>query len=306
MMRLSLAIASTTLFGADISDGADEIGRAYREAFAFVSYRMNHPFSPPMWIPTARHRRFFRAKNLLDRVVLDLIARRRQDDKVHDDLLAMLMAAQDEDTRGGMTDKQVRDEALTLLTAGHETVGAALAWTWYLLAKHPEVQRSLHDEVVSILGGRPPSITDLPNLPLCRAVFEESMRHYPPAWGIPRESIGPDEIMGWHIPPKAALVLGQFLTHRHPDYWEQPDQFLPGRFLGKPPRNRPRFAYFPFGGGPRACIGSQFAMIEAQLVMATLILHYEMELLTDHPVVPDPTFTLRPKFGVKVMLRKQK
>jgi len=302
MTRLSLAIASTTLFSTDISNEADEIGKAYREAFAYVSYRMNHPFSPPNWLPIPRNRRFAHAKTVIDRVVLDLIARRRRNGEVHDDLLAMLMAAQDEETHGGMTDQQVRDEALTLLTAGHETVGAALSWTWYLLSKHAQVQRSLHDEVVGVLGGRHPTTSDLWNLPLCRAVFEEAMRLYPPAWGMPRESIEADEIMGYHIPPKAAIVLGQFLTHRHPEFWEAPDQFRPERFLGDASATRPRYAYFPFGGGPRVCIGSQFAMIEAQLVLATVIQGFEMDLVADHPVLPDPTFTLRPKHGVKVML----
>ena len=305
MMRLSLAIASTTLFSTDISDGVDEIGKAYREAFGFISYRMNHPFSPPTWLPIPRNRRFAQAKKVIDRVVFDLIARRRRDGEVHDDLMAMLMAAQNEETHGGMTDQQVRDEVLTLLTAGHETVGAALSWTWYLLSKHPEVQRSLYDEAVGRMDGRSPTTSDLPYLPLCRAVFEETMRLYPPAWGMPRESIEADEIMGYHIPPKSAIVLGQFLTHRHPEFWEGPDQFRPERFLGEAPANRPRFAYFPFGGGPRVCIGSQFAMIEAQLVLATVIQRYEMDLVADHPVVPDPTFTLRPKFGVKVSLRER-
>jgi cytochrome P450 len=305
MMRLSLAVASTTLFSTDISNEADEIGKAYREAFSFISYRMNHPFSPPTWLPIPRNRRFAQAKRVIDRMVLDLIARRRRDGEVHDDLLAMLMAAQDEETHGGMTDQQVRDEALTLLTAGHETVGAALSWTWYLLAKHPEVQRSVFDEVVGVLGGRHPATSDLSNLPLCRAVFEEAMRLYPPAWAMPRESIEADEIMGCHIPPKSAIVLGQFLTHRHPEFWEAPDQFQPERFLGDASATRPRFAYFPFGGGPRVCIGSQFAMIEAQLVLATVIQRYEMDLVPDHPVVPDPTFTLRPKHGVRIVLRRR-
>jgi cytochrome P450 len=305
MMRLSLAIASTTLFSTDISDGADEIGKAYREAFAYISYRMNHPFSPPTWLPIPRNRRFAGAKRVIDRVVFDMIDQRRRNGEIHDDLMGMLMAARDEVTRGGMTDKQVRDEALTLLTAGHETVGAALSWTWYLLAKHPEVQRSVYDEIIGMLGGRHPATSDLSNLPLCRAVFEEAMRLYPPAWGIPRESIEADEIMGWYIPPKANLVLGQFLTHRHPDFWEEPDQFRPDRFLGQAAADRPRFAYFPFGGGPRGCIGSQFAMTEGQLVLATVIQRYSMDVVAEHPVVPDPTFTLRPKFGVKVVLRRR-
>jgi cytochrome P450 len=305
MMRLSLAIASGALFSADISGEADELGRAYREAFAYISYRMNHPFSPPAWLPTPHNRRFARSKALLDRVVLGLIAGRRRGGEVHDDLLAMLMAARDDESQGRLTDRQLLDEALTLLTAGHETVGAALSWTWYLLAGHPEVQRQLHEEVDAALGGRTPTAADLPRLPLCRAAFEEAMRLYPPAWGMPREAIGGDEIGGYRIPPRSVFVLAQFLIHRHPEFWEEPDAFRPERFLGDPLADRPRFAYFPFGGGPRVCIGAQFATIEATLVLATVARRFGVELVPAHPVVPDPTFTLRPKHGVRVILRRR-
>jgi cytochrome P450 len=305
MMHLTLAIAGRTLFSADIGGAADAFGRSLREGFSYVSHRMNHPFAPPHWVPTSRNRRFARARATLKRVVLDLIAERRRGGAAHDDLLAMLMAAQDEETRARMTDQQVRDEALTLLTAGHETVGAALSWTWYLLAQHPEVQRPLQDEVDAALGDRSPTTADLPRLPLCRAAFEEAMRLYPPAWGQPREAIGEDEIDGVRIPARTVVTLAQFLTHRHPEFWDEPEQFRPQRFLGEAPGDRPRFAYFPFGGGPRICIGNQFALIEATLVLATVARRYAMALVPDHPVVPDPTFTLRPKFGVRVVLTRR-
>jgi cytochrome P450 len=304
MMGLSLAVASTALFGVDISGEADEIGRAYREAFAHVGHLMNHPFAPPQWIPTARNRRFAAARAVIDRVVLDLIARRREGE-VHDDLLAMLMAGRDEESQGRLSDRQLRDEVLTLLTAGHETVGAALSWAWSLLAGHPDVQRALHDEVDAALGGQPPTTADLARLPLCRAVFEEGMRLYPPAWGQPRQALAEDEIGGYAIPAKGYVMVCQYLTHRHPEFWDEPDRFRPERFLGEAPAGRPRFAYFPFGGGPRVCIGSQFALIEAPLVLATVARRYAMEPVPGHPVVPDPTFTLRPKHGVKVMLRRR-
>jgi cytochrome P450 len=305
MMKLSLAIASGALFSGDISGEADELGRAYREAFDYISHRLNHPFSPPAWLPTPRNRRFARSKALLDRVVLSLIDGRRRDGEAHDDLLSMLMAARDEESQDRLTDRQLLDEALTLLTAGHETVGAALSWTWYLLARHPEVQRGLHEEVDAALGGRTPTTADLPRLPLCRAAFEEAMRLYPPAWGMPREAIGADEVGGYTIPAGSVLVLAQFLIHRHPEFWDEPDAFRPHRFLGEPSAGRPRFAYFPFGGGPRVCIGAQFATIEATLALATVARRYGMDLVTGHPVVPDPTFTLRPKHGVKVVLRRR-
>jgi cytochrome P450 len=189
MMRLSLRVASTTLFGADMAGEADAIGRAYRTAFEYVSHRMNSLQLVPAWLPTRRNRAFARVKKLLDRVVLELIEARRKSADRPSDLLSLLLAAQDEQTGAGMTDRQLRDEVLTLLTAGHETVGAALSWAWYLLGRHPQAQEELHDEVRGRLQGRGPTLEDLPQLPLARAVFEEALRLYPPAWGMAREAV---------------------------------------------------------------------------------------------------------------------
>ena len=235
-------------------------------------------------------------------MVLGLIAARRQAASRPDDLLSLLLAAQDEETGVGMTDEQVKDEALTLLTAGHETVGAALSWTWYLLGQHPQVQEDLYDEVRGKLGGRSPTLDDLPDLPLTRAVFEEALRLYPPAWGQPREAIQPDEINGFPIPAKAIVTVSQWITHRHPDFWDEPEQFKPERFLPGQAASRHKFAYFPFGGGPRVCIGNTFALMEGPLVLATIVQRFRVELVPGQTVVPDPTFTLRPKYGVKVLL----
>lgn len=300
MMKLALRIASTTLFSADITADADAVGRAYREAFAYVSRRMNSFQLVPPWLPTPANRSFARARQVLDRVVQDLIDRRRAGGG-GDDLLALLLAAQDEETGAGMTDRQVKDEVLTLLTAGHETVGAALAWTWYLLGQHPQAQEDLHDEVRGRLQGRPPTADDLPHLPLTRAAFEETMRLYPPAWGQPREAIEDDEVNGFPLPARGIITLCQYLTHRHPDFWPEPDRFRPERFLGDP-AGRPRFAYFPFGGGPRVCIGNVFALTEGTLALAAIAQRFRVELVPGQQVVPDPTFTLRPKDGVKVVL----
>jgi cytochrome P450 len=263
---------------------------------------MNSPSLIPTWFPTPSNLAFTRAKRLLDRVVLDLIVARRQAASRPEDLLSLLLAAQDEESGVGMTDQQVKDEALTLLTAGHETVGAALSWTWYLLGQHPQVQGDLHDEIRGKLQGRRPTLDDLPNLPLTKAVFEESLRLYPPAWGQPRESIQSDEIDGFPIPAKAIITLNQWVTHRHPDFWDEPEKFKPERFLPGQAESRHKFAYFPFGGGPRVCIGNTFAMLEGPLVLATIVQRFRIELAPGQTVFPDPTFTLRPKNGVKVLL----
>ena len=202
-----------------------------------------------------------------------------------------------------MTDQQVKDEVLTLLTAGHETTGAALAWGWSLLGQHPKVQIDVHDEAHARLQGRGATFDDLPHLPLARAVFEEALRLYPPAYGQAREAIEADEIHGFAIPAKATIALCQYVTHRHPDFWEQPEAFQPERFLPAQAATRPRFAYFPFGGGPRVCIGNSFALTEGTLVLATVLQKFWVELVAGHPVVPDTPFTLRPKYGVKAVLR---
>jgi cytochrome P450 len=204
-----------------------------------------------------------------------------------------------------MTDAQLKDEAITLLTAGHETGGAALSWAWYLLATHPEVQQALCDQASARLGGRLPTSADMPHIPLATAVFEETMRLYPPAWGIPRESLEEDEICGYRVPAKATLILSQLLAHRHPDFWPQPDRFDPHRFLGSPNPERPKFAFFPFGGGVRICIGNHMAMLEVPLVLAALSQRFRFELAPNQKIVPDPTFTLRPKYGLKLIVRKR-
>jgi cytochrome P450 len=305
MMRLALRIASTSLFSTDISGEADSIGQAYRTAFEYVSLKMNGRLMfSPLWMPTRRNRQFRQAKALLDNVVLDLIARRRKEPPQHD-VLDLLLSAQDEESATGMSDEQLKDEALTLLTAGHETTGAALSWALYLLATHPDVQHALNDQICSQLGGRSPTAEDLPSIPLATAVFEETMRLYPPAWGLPRETIGDDEICGYPIPAKATIILMQQIVHRHPDFWPNADHFDPERFL--PPRNtgRHKFAFFPFGGGPRICIGNHFAMIEGPLALAALIQRFHFTLVPNQSIVPDATFTLRPKNGVYLTVRQR-
>jgi cytochrome P450 len=305
MMRLGLRIASTTLFSTDISGDADSIGRAYRVGFEYVSLKMNGRLMfKPLWLPTRRNREFKSAKAVLDRVVLSLIERRRGEPP-RNDFLGRLLAAQDEDSGKGMSDDELKDQSITLLTAGHETAGAALSWAWYLLGQHPHWQQALADEAAAHLQGRLPTAEDLPKIPLATAVFEETMRLYPPAWGMPRETIGVDMVGGYPIPPKATIILSQMIVHRHPEFWSEPDLFNPARFLPGAGEGRHRYAYFPFGGGPRICIGNHFAMVEGPLVLAALAQKFQFTLVPGQSIEPDPTFTLRPKPGVQMVVRRR-
>lgn len=305
MMQLSLRIAGTALFSVDISEDADSVGQAFRVAFDYVSRKMNGRIMLPLAVPTARNREFKRSKELLDRVVLEIIEARRKRPEGRD-VLGLLLAAQDEETGAGMTDQQLKDEVITMLTAGHETTAAALSWAWYLLAQDPASQERLHAEAAAHLQGRSPTVEDVPHLPFATAVFEESMRLYPPAWGVPREAIDDDEINGYRIRKKLIITISQWTTHRHPAYWTEPDAFRPERFLAENVQERPKFAYYPFGAGPRACIGNHFAMLEGTLILSALAQRYHMTLDTSHAVIPDATFALRPKNGVRVVLRRRR
>lgn len=302
MTKLTVRIAAETLFSADISEDAERFGDALKIALAHVSYRMRYPFALPEFIPTARNRQFNRARRTLDEIVLKIIRRRRIETADKGDLLSMLIHARDEETGEMMSDAQLKDEVMTLLIAGHETTAAGLAWAWYLLAKTDCARARLRAELELNLQGRAPTAEDLPRLPFTRMVFEETMRLFPPAWGQPRESIGADEIGGFRIEPGKMVVVSQFIVHRHPQFWERPDDFCPERFTPENSKNRPRFAYFPFGGGARQCIGNHFALMEAQIVLATIAQNFVPQLAEAEQPELDPTFALRPKNGVRVRL----
>jgi cytochrome P450 len=302
MMRLVLEIAGATLFGADVAAGADAIGAAERDIFAMVRHRMDNPLSAPLWVPTRRNRAYRAAKGLLDDVVLRLIESRRRSRPAANDLLDMLLAARDDESGTGMSDAQLRDEVLTLLFAGHDTTASGLSWAWYLLARHPQVQEALHDEAAAQLAGRAPKAEDLPHLPLATAVFQEALRLYPPAPGLARRAVEPDEIHGRPVPAKAIVMPSQWVIHRHPDYWDEPDKFRPERFLPGHDRERPKFTYFPFGGGPRACIGNTFALIEGAIVLAGLSQRFVFRPADDREVELDTTFVLRPKGAVNLLV----
>jgi cytochrome P450 len=295
MLRTTLRVVGTTLFSTDIATGADRVRAAVDRVLAHLNRRLNLPVTLPEWVPTARNRRFRRALAALDEVVYGMIRERRGADGAGNDLLAMLLEARDADTGERMSERQVRDEAITLILAGHETTAAALGWSWYLLMRHPGALGRLHREVDEVLGDRLPEMDDLPRLRWTRAVFEEALRLYPPAWALPREAVADDVVGGFRIPAGSLLVVCAWVTHRRPDLWAGPERFEPGRFLeeegggGIVP-----FSYYPFGAGARQCIGSHFALMEAQVVLATLARRFRLAPLSGREVPPDATFTLRP------------
>jgi cytochrome P450 len=204
-----------------------------------------------------------------------------------------------------MSDTQLRDEVITLFLAGHETTANALSWTWWLLAQNPEAEAKLHRELATVLGGRAATLEDLPRLPYTNNVITESMRLYPPAWGMARLAIEDVEIGGYTVPKGSGVTLAQWVVHRDPRWFDAPEEFRPERWEGDLLKRLPRFAYFPFGGGPRQCIGNNFATMETALVLATIAQKFRMRLVPEHPVVPMPTITLRPRYGIRMVLESR-
>jgi cytochrome P450 len=302
MSALTLTIVGRALFGRDLSGEAAVAGEALRVALEFSAERAMSYAVPPLFVPTRKNRAFRRARGVLDALVYDMIATRRRSGEDAGDLLAMLMAARDEETGEGMTAQQLRDEVMTFLLAGHETTAVALTWTWYLLAQHPEIAARLHRQVTDVLGTRAPTIDDLPQLPLARMVVEEAMRLYPPVWGVGRQAIGEDTLGDYRLPAGSVLNLSPWVTHRHPALWEDPERFDPDRFTPERVRSRPRFAYFPFSGGPRLCIGETFALVEAQIVVAMMMQRYRLMLAPGTTVEPEVHLTLRPRGGLPLIV----
>jgi cytochrome P450 len=299
MLRLALCIAGKALFSIDLSDETRTIGQAVTTVNKLLTAYLSTPF-PPLNVPTPRNRRLQVAYRTLDQVVHGIITQRRQQITDPGDLLSMLLAARDEETGQGMDDQQVRDEVITLLLAGHETVSTALTWTWYLLSHYPDVERRLHTELETVLGGQRPAVDHLAKLSYTRMVLEEALRLYPPAWVFGRKAIADDEIGGYFIPAKSMIVLSPYLTHRHPAFWENPELFDPERFTPERSAGRPHYTYFPFGGGPRMCIGSTFALMEMQLILATVAQRYQLHLVPGHPVEPEALLSLRPRYGLRM------
>jgi cytochrome P450 len=300
MTRLTLAVVAQTLFDADVDDEADEIGAALTQLILMFPLLV-HPLATLLLrfplVPQVR--RFRRALSRLDRTIYSIIEERRRIDVDRGDLLSMLIMATDvEGDGGGMSDLQLRDETMTLFLAGHETTANALAWTWYLLARNPEAERELHRELDAVLEGRTPTPADYPRLPYTELVLAESMRLRPPAWGIGRYATEDTKIGDWDVPKNGLVLVSQWVTHRDARYWPDPERFDPLRFAPDAKAARPKMAYFPFGAGPRICIGESFAWMEGVLLLATIAQRWKFERGQD--VEPQALITLRPKAPMRM------
>jgi len=300
MMRLTLAIVAKTLFSTDVDPEADEIGSALTQVFDLFEVILM-PFSEILEkLPLPAVRRFKRARKRLDETIYRLIAERRARGDDTGDLLSMLLLAQDEEGSGGMTDEQVRDEALTLFLAGHETTADALTWVWYLLSQNPEAEAAFHAELDRVLAGRLPTFDDLPQLRFAESVFAETLRLYPPAWGIGRRALEDYPVGDVLIPARSVVLMSPYVVHRDPRWFGDPLVFRPERWLADDPA-RPKFAYFPFGGGARVCIGERFAWMEGTLLLAAIGQRWRLRLEPGHRVGTHARITLRPKHGMRMI-----
>ena len=303
MMSLTQSIIVRTMFSTDLGAAAAIVNRAW----PIINRRIGETFWSTKLetsLPLPANRRFWRALKELETVVYQIIADRRQTRREESDLLSMFLAARDDETGTGMTDHQLRDEVVTMLLAGHETTSLALSWMYFLLSQHPDVERRLVDEVDRVIGNGRAAFEHVDRLTLTRRTIEESLRLYPPAWGFSRRALADDEIHGYRIPKGSLVFLIPFVVHRRPKLWPDPERFDPDRFAPEQEAVRPRFAYLPFGGGPRGCIGNQFAMIEAQLIVAAIAQRYRIELVPDQDIRPEALITLRPAPGIRAILKR--
>jgi len=302
MMRLTLGIVAKTLFNADIDQEANHIGDALNDILDVTTERMQSPIQViPEWIPTEGNRRRKAAVQGLDAIVLGMIEQRRKANEDQGDLLSMLMSARD-DTDQGMTDQQLRDEAVTLVLAGHETTANALSWTWYLLAQHPEAEAKLHAELDSALGGRRPSFDDLRQLPYTDMIIKESMRLYPPIPSIARLAMEETVIGGYAVPKGMIISMAPHVIHRDARWFPEPDAFRPERWTREFEKALPKCAYLPFSTGPRICIGNSFASMEAVLLLATMAQRYRPVMVPGQTITPVAALTLRPTPNLQMTL----
>jgi cytochrome P450 len=303
MMRLTLQIVAKTLFDADVDGEAQQVGHALEAIMDFNS-DFRRLILTPSWLPTLRNIRAALAIRRLNKIIYRIIDQRRAAGGDAGDLLSMLLHAQDDDG-SRMTNRQLRDEVITLFLAGHETTALALSWTWWLLAQNPQAEAKLYAELDAVLAGRSPTLEDLSKLRFTEHVISESMRLYPPAWGMARLAIEDAQIGGYRIPKGSGVSLSQWVVHRDPRWYEDPEEFRPERWEGDLLKRLPRFAYFPFGGGPRQCIGNSFAMMEAELLLAAIAQKFRLRLVPDQKVEPVASITLRPRHGIHTTLEQR-
>jgi cytochrome P450 len=310
MMRTTLHIISKTMFSSDSDDIVDIVEDGVTRYQSSVRPNLLDVLGAPEWaIRMLSPGRGVGILTEFDRAMERLIADRGRAgarDSQSQDLLTRLISARDEETGGGMTAQEVRDQVVTIFMAGHETTALALTWAWYLLSQHPAAEAKLHAEVDSVLAGRTPRHQDIANLPYTRMVIEEAMRLYPPAHTLSRTAINTDEVLGQRVPAGATILIVPWLIHRRRSIWKDPDRFVPERFAPEQTATRHRFSYIPFGAGPRICIGMAFAMAEASLILATIAQRYRLRLATGHPVEPQGLITLRPRHGMLMQRERRR
>jgi cytochrome P450 len=294
MVQMTLEVVAQALFGTSIDRYFAQLFRSIGKLAELTTLRSAMGLRAPRSWPTPSNLRFRRALRQVDAILFAIIQERRGSEEDRGDFLSMLLETRDSDTGAGMDDQQVRDEAMTIFLAGHETTANALSWTWDLLMRHPEIYERLTAETTATLGGRSPTVADLPSLPYVGQVFKEAMRLYPPVWLIDRQVINPVELQGYHFPVGTLLVLSPYTLHRRPEYFPDPERFDPERFAPGREEALPRMAYMPFGDGPRVCLGNHFALLEGQLILATLVQQVRFVPLSTSRVPLYPAVTLRP------------
>jgi cytochrome P450 len=304
MKRLTMAIVTKTLFNADVAGEGKDVGAAIETAMEQHTVWRGLARLIPEAMPTPTNMRYQRAVQRLDKIIYTIISKRRASGEDAGDLLSMLLHARDEDGNQ-MSDQQLRDEALTLFLAGYDTPALALSWVWYLLSQHPTVEDKLVAELQTVLGGRAPNVADVSQLSYTEMVVRESMRLYPPAWIISREARQDCEIAGYRVCAGTQLIISQWVMHRDPRYFDAPEEFRPERWANGLVKRLPKCVYFPFGSGPRVCIGNSFAMMETVLLLATIAQKFHLSLAPGASVTPWPSITLRPKDGMRMVLTRR-
>ncbi len=305
MMAVTLRIVSGAMFSSNVEDAITIVGHEIEVLNQMAIDRFSNPLRLPISIPTPKNLEERRSVAKLDAVLKPIIQGRRKSTEHYDDLLSMLMETKDEDTGEQMSDQQLRDETITIFLAGHETTSIALTWLWFLLDKNPAEAQKLYDEIDTVLQGRTPQMQDIAQLVYTRQVIDETLRLYPPAWVIGRTNIEPDQIGGYFIPKNYVLLIPVYTVHHNPAIWPEPYKFNPDRFKKETIKDKHRFAYFPFGGGPRQCIGNNFALTEMTLVIASLLQKFRFKLAEGFEPELTPQVTLRMKGGMKVHIQKR-
>ncbi len=304
MMRVTLSVVAKALFTTALSDEQlDTVHETLGPILYEIANRSRRPFDLLEKLPTPTNRAFTRNLARLNEIIYAIIEQRRAQEGTYQDLLQMLIDAQDEETGERMSDEQLRDEVITMFVAGHETTATALAWAFKLLSEHPAVRRSLYEEVDQVLQGRTPTAADFADLPFTLATFEETLRLYPPLVNIVRTLLEADTLSGYTLLAGSNVVINTYTLHRHPDFWENPEGFDPTRFLPEQSKDRNRFAYIPFSSGPRFCIGESFAKMEAVFVLAMVAQRFEVNLVAGQNIDMRNLGTLRPTPGVNVVLK---